>query len=201
MQYFFKGPIHGSAIVVDGYCFIITGSQGAGKSTLAAALKKKGYAILTDDIAAVAFDEKGIPWVYPSYPQQKLWRDSLESMGNDVSSFSNIYGRVDKYAVSIHDIFCETPKKLAAIYEVRKENCQVVGINKLSGIDKLLVIMNNIYRLGFVSGLDLKEETFRYSAALAKQVSISRIIRPDRLFTMEDMTILLEKDFKRMEVI
>ncbi|ATW28171.1 hypothetical protein [Candidatus Formimonas warabiya] len=190
-------PIHGSAVVVNEYCFIVTGNQGAGKSTLTAALRKKGYAILTDDIAAVAFDAEGIPWVYPSYPQQKLWKDSLESMGHEVSSLSNIYGRIDKYAVTIQDKFCETPKKLVGIYEVRKEICQNVNMNKLSGMDKLATIMNNIYRLSFVSGLNLKEETFRYSAALAKQVSVSRITRLDSVFCVEDQINLIESDLQK----
>ncbi|MEL7567611.1 MAG: hypothetical protein AAGU27_22415 [Dehalobacterium sp.] len=190
-------PIHGSAVAVNEYCFITTGIRGSGKSTLAAAFKERGYSVLTDDIAAVAFDQEGVPWVYPSYPQQKLWKDSLASMGHEVSSLSSIYGRIDKYAVPIKDQFCEIPKKLAGIYEVRKENCQNVSLNRLSGMDRLATIMNNIYRWTFVHGLNLNEAAFRYSAALAKQVSVSRIIRPDGVFSVEDQANLIESDLPK----
>jgi len=189
-------PIHGSAVSFNEFCIIITGNQGAGKSTLAAAFKEKGYEILTDDVAAVSFDSEGMPWVYPSYPQQKLWRDSLESMGNEVSSLSNIYGRIDKYAVTIQDNFCRTPIRLAGIYELWKEHCQNVELNKLSGMAKLSVIINNIYRFGFVHGLDLKEETFRYATSLGKQISVSRIIRPDGMFSAKDQLSVIENDLQ-----
>lgn len=189
-------PIHGSAVAANESCIIITGNQGVGKSTLAAAFKGKGYEILTDDVAAVSYDREGIPWVYPSYPQQKLWRDSLETMGNEVSSLSNIYGRIDKYAVTIQDNFCRTPKRLAGIYELRKGHCQNIEMENLSGIAKLSVIINNIYRVGFVRGLDLKEETFRYAASLGKQISVSRITRPDGIFSAKDQLILIENDLQ-----
>lgn len=190
-------PIHGSAVVVNELCFIITGNQGAGKSTLASAFKNKGYWVLTDDIAAVSFDKEGVPWVYPSYPQQKLWKDSLELMGSKVASLSSIYGRLDKYAVTIQDQFCQTPKRLTGIYELKKGHCQNPWLRKLSGMDKLAVLINNSYRFGFIRGLDLKEPIFRDAVLLIKQISVSRITRPEGLFSVKDQLTLIENDLKR----
>ncbi|ACV63150.1 HPr kinase [Desulfofarcimen acetoxidans DSM 771] len=189
-------PIHGSAIAAGKYCFIITGVQGAGKSTLASAFKNKGYSILTDDIAAVAFDQAGNPLVLPAYPQQKLWKDSLALLVNNPTSYPNIWGKFNKYAISIQDNFCGIPQKLTAIYELRKENCPGVSMNRFSGMGKLSVIMNNIYRSGFIRGLNLAEESFRHSAALAQQVAVSGIIRPDGMFTIEEQIALLKRDFE-----
>ncbi|HEX2952474.1 MAG TPA: aldolase, partial [Bacillota bacterium] len=73
-------PIHGSALVHQGQAFILTGVTGAGKSTLAAALVHRGCKLLTDDVAAVTFDDIGTPWVQPAYPQQKLWQDSATAL-------------------------------------------------------------------------------------------------------------------------
>ncbi len=187
-------PIHGSALHINDYCFIITGEQGAGKSTLAAALAAKGHPILTDDLAAVRFDESGIPWVYPSYPQQKLWNDSLDLMGKEAAAYDRIFGRLNKFAVPIPDGFCDIPKKLSAIYELRKEDCGELRINKLYGTNKMDVIMRNIYRHEFVVGLGIEQAIFSLAAALAEQVSLRQIIRPEGIYGIEDQVSLLETD-------
>ena len=74
-------PLHGSVIAIDGKAYAIVGDSGAGKSTLASAFLNQGYQLLTDDVIAVQFDENNIPMVIPSYPQQKLWQESLDHFG------------------------------------------------------------------------------------------------------------------------
>ena len=70
-------PLHGSAIAINGKAYAIVGDSGAGKSTLALAFLNRGFRLLTDDVIAVSLKDH-IPYVTPSYPQQKLWRDSLD---------------------------------------------------------------------------------------------------------------------------
>ncbi len=45
--------LHSSVIAVGEYALAIIGAKGAGKSTTAAALAKRGYPILADDIAVL----------------------------------------------------------------------------------------------------------------------------------------------------
>ena len=66
-------PLHGSAIAIDGKAYAFVGDSGAGKSTLASAFLAKGYQLLSDDVIAVSLSNENIPFVKPSYPQQKLW--------------------------------------------------------------------------------------------------------------------------------
>ena len=190
-------PIHGSVISMGEYCFVLTGVQGAGKSTLASAFRKEGYPILTDDVAAIYFDEAGTPYVHPSYPQQKLWKDSLLAIGDPTELFPSIHGRLDKYAVAIPDMFCDTPKKLAAIFEIKPEEGVEVRVTKLSGTSRLTLILNNIYRYDFIKGLGLGIEVFRYSAAIAGKASVFIITRPKGTFTMEKQMELIKKHFGR----
>lgn len=194
-------PMHGSAVQVREKCFIITGFQGAGKSTLAAAFAQNGYKILTDDIAAVVFDREGDPWVYPSYPQQKLGKDSLKSLRKHTAAFPQITGRIDKYAVSLEEDFCSFPKKLTAIYEVRKGNYETLDIFPLFGVEKLELIINNVCRYGFAEVMGLEERIFRQATALAQKVSVSRMIRPEHLLTVEGEKILVAQDFRNRGIV
>lgn len=187
-------PIHGSAVSFQGKCFIISGSRGAGKSTLAAALEQEGCQVLTDDVAGISLDCNGIPWVYPSYPQQKLWKNSLEFLGKDHSPFDQITGRIDKYAVPLQKGFCDYPQIVSAIYEIRKDGGKKVKVAPLSGVDKLSLIINNVYRYGFPEAMSMKEEIFRRSAALAQKVEVFRIFRPEHLLTIEEEKALVLKN-------
>ena len=76
-------PLHGSVIAIDGKAYAIVGDSGAGKSTLASVFLNEGYQLLTDDVIAVQFDKNNKPMVIPSYPQQKLWQESLDHFGVD----------------------------------------------------------------------------------------------------------------------
>ncbi|WFR62136.1 hypothetical protein P9222_28415 [Paenibacillus amylolyticus] len=49
-------PLHGSAVVIDGWAYAFVGYSGAGKSTLSAALASRGYPLLTDDVVALTWD-------------------------------------------------------------------------------------------------------------------------------------------------
>jgi hypothetical protein len=67
--------LHASAIVVDGYSIAIVGPSGAGKSTLAACLAQRGFAVLSEDVAALV--EAGDRYfVLPSHSRIRLWSDS-----------------------------------------------------------------------------------------------------------------------------
>ena len=71
--------LHASAVVVRGRALAILGSHGSGKSTLAAEISRRGYAVLTDDIASLT--ECDNTWmVHPGYPRLRLWPGSAEAV-------------------------------------------------------------------------------------------------------------------------
>ncbi|RYD05670.1 hypothetical protein N752_07175 [Desulforamulus aquiferis] len=159
-------PIHGSAVVIDGYSVLFAGVTGAGKSTLLAAFRKQGYSFLTDDVAALTMDRNGIVWVHPSYPQQKLWRDSAEITGVNTSTLTPFYigSNNEKFAVPINSGFCESAMPLAAVYELIWGKCEAVAITPLSNIEKMTVLMDQTYRHWLVDGLGQKISHFKQCA-------------------------------------
>lgn len=89
--------LHASAVAFDDCCAVFVGSEGAGKSTTAAAFAKQGHAVLSDDIVAlcgggpsepcfsspVSSDPPSHPpdsrfFVLPAYPHICLWPEAAE---------------------------------------------------------------------------------------------------------------------------
>jgi hypothetical protein len=186
-------PIHGSAVVIDGRGVILTGVSGAGKSTLLAAFRKRGAAFLTDDVAAVTVDGSGVPWVHPGYPQQKLWRDSAVHMGVDVSDCLPIRSGVDKYAVAAEEGFCQTPARLVAVCELRPENRPEADLTRLTGPDKLAVLLRHTYRKWLLAGMGLKERHFRQCVDVARSVAVSRLARPNGGYSAVQQADLVDR--------
>ena len=71
--------LHASAVSIDDGCVLFVGAEGAGKSTTAAAFARRGYAVLSDDVAALVETPKGFQ-VVPAYPHVYLWQDSVEML-------------------------------------------------------------------------------------------------------------------------
>ncbi|ACV64010.1 HPr kinase [Desulfofarcimen acetoxidans DSM 771] len=189
-------PIHGSAVVINGCGVIFTGASGAGKSTLLAAFRQRGYSFLTDDVAAVTLKSDGAALVQSAYPQQKLWRDSAEEIGLDTAQLAPVYNGIEKkkYSIPVHNGFIQSPVSLVAVYELRAESCRDVTLKPLWGMDKLAVLLKHTYRCWLIKGLGLMEVYFKLCIAVARQVSVSRLTRPEGLFSLEEQVRLINQD-------
>ncbi|MBD8071108.1 aldolase [Bacillus sp. PS06] len=172
-------PLHGSAIAVDGKAYAIVGESGAGKSTLASAFMEKGYQLLSDDVIALSFS--GVddnPHVIPSYPQQKLWQQSLEEFGIDYNSLRPIYGREDKYCIPVNDKYCSIPMQLAGIFELKKTDAGSVSIHPIIGLEQLRILFEHTYRQFLIPKMNLTEWHFKQSTLLASNLPLYKISRP-----------------------
>ena len=90
--------LHASAVQVgdEGWCFM--GKPGAGKSTTAAAFVKAGCNLLSDDLTAIGFDEKGVAYIVPAYPQLKIWDTTVNGLHYDKSGLQPVSEGVNKFA-------------------------------------------------------------------------------------------------------
>jgi hypothetical protein len=183
-------PIHGSALVYRGQAFILTGVSGAGKSTLAAALVRKGCKLLTDDVAAVTFDRAGTPWVQPAYPQQKLWRDSAAAMELATGRLIRVMADMEKFAVPAAESYQGKPAVLSAIFHLIKPAGDEPGkldLGPVRGVDKIPLILSNVYRPRFVKGLGLQGEHYQSCFRLAEKVKATQVYRTRDLGELEEL--------------
>jgi hypothetical protein len=71
--------LHASAVAFKGRSVAFVGTEGAGKSTTAAAFARDGYGVLSDDIVALV-EQEGAFHVMPAYPHLSLWPDSVKML-------------------------------------------------------------------------------------------------------------------------
>ena len=186
-------PIHGSTVLVDGQGVLFTGLPGAGKSTMAAALRQQGYALVTDDVSVIHRDATGVYWVQPSYPQQKLGQTSCAMLGIDPQGYATIPDKRHKCILPLDQDFCLHPVPLALVYEVIPASCRQISFITLRGLEKMAVIMRNAFRLELIEVVGVKREHFEQSAGLSQQASICRLIRPEHGMMFSEQCELVVK--------
>lgn len=173
-------PLHGSVIEINAKAYAFIGDSGAGKSTLASAFLNRGYKLLSDDIIPIRFSEDDRLFITPSYPQQKLWQDSMGHFGLDPVEFKSIFGRETKFCIPVvTSHFSTKPVELGGIYELVKSEEKTMSITPIENLYKLKTIFDHTYRNILISSLGIMEWHFDTSAKILKQTSLYRIKRPD----------------------
>ena len=72
--------LHASVLAVDGRAIALIGAPGAGKSTTAAAFVARGYALMSDDLAALDVQGASVT-VQPGYPRLRAFEGSAHAAG------------------------------------------------------------------------------------------------------------------------
>jgi hypothetical protein len=179
-------PLHGSAVAIGGKAYAIVGESGAGKSTLASAFLQQGYRLVSDDVIAVSGwrDETG-PRVTPSYPQQKLWQDSLRQLGMEENRYPPLFARETKFSVPVASRYCADHVPLAGVIELVKseEDGSGIEITRIRKLERFHILCNHTYRNIFIPHMGLTEWHFTASAQLVEQVPLFRLYRPASGFT------------------
>ena len=181
--------LHGNAISFDKKtCSIFVGNQGAGKSTTAAWHYQQGASILADDVCAIYFESDGKPYVIPSYPQLKLWKNSTDLLNISTTPLRRLRAQDEKFALPILESFSAKPLAIDRIIEIQQEH--ITEENVKSG-KKLSILTKHSYRYHFLNRMGL---TSAYSKSLMRLAGKVEMLTQNR-------PVLLEKKCERYEVI
>lgn len=193
--------LHGSAIEINGKAYAITGHSGAGKSTLATAFLQKNYKLLTDDVIAITYDDQNQPMVVPGYPQQKLWKESLQNFGMEHKGYKPLVDRDNKFAVPIPG-FHHQPVPLAGLIELSISEDQSLMLKEITGLERVHIVMGQAFRRSFIENSGRTEWQFKESVKLVNQVSVISLHRPSDHFTAHELvSLILYKISKKEEVL
>ncbi|MBP1967048.1 aldolase [Paenibacillus aceris] len=181
-------PLHGSAVAIDGKAYAIVGESGAGKSTLASAFLQRGYQLLSDDVVAIYLSPNDqTPYVIPSFPQQKMWQESLEHFGLDTTHYRPLFQRETKFSIPVLSNFCSTPLPLAGVFELFKSEKHEVEVHRVSKLESLYVLYSHTFRNVLVHSLDLQAWHFETTVKIGAQIEIFRLQRPVSEFTVPNL--------------
>lgn len=185
--------IHSGAIVWNQQAVLFTGNTGVGKSTLTTGLRVKGFNILADDVAVVKKQTNGKYEVHPSFPQQKLCGDSMSKMGFNKESYKQIDPFRDKYAIPIQEHFVYKPVDLGAIFELSVGDVSDIQIQEITGSEKMMIFMKNIYRIEFTEYMGLRKEYFKNCVEMVKNIPVYRMTRPKDGYYIDRQIDLIER--------
>ncbi|WCM26969.1 hypothetical protein NDN01_23790 [Sphingomonas sp. QA11] len=144
--------LHGATLSRDGRCIMLVGDKGAGKSTLAGALLRHGWSLLTDDLSRLRRSDGG--WSVPvGFRQLKLREDAIAQLGYDSASVDRRWrhpeapgdSEINKYAVH-DDEALEGEARLDAIYILgqRTHGAISAAVARLSPVDQLRALLDNM---------------------------------------------------------
>jgi len=188
--------LHASAIVVRGKALLFVGSAEAGKSTTAAAFAKRGYRVITDDIAALG-KQNGVFVVRPGVPRVLLWPPSVEAIWGAGDALPLVVPNWDKRYLDLSErgLFQETHVPLGAVYvlEDRVANCEI-GVSPLGGAKALMRLVANKYFSRF-SEPQLQATEFSAFSRLASCIPVRRVTRPDDRSRIDDVCDAILGDF------
>jgi hypothetical protein len=142
-------PLHACAVAVEERAIALVGPQGAGKSTTAAAFAKLDYAILSEDVVAVAENgERHV--VQPGYPRVNLWPESVEAIFGGVQGLPPVTPTWGKHFLALDDAqhrFQSEPLELGAIFILRERVAAASKprIEKISAASAMTTLVANTY--------------------------------------------------------
>jgi len=142
-------PLHACAVAVGNQAIALVGDPGAGKSTTAAAFAQLGYAVLSEDVAALA-EVSGHFVAQPGYPRVNLWPESAELLFGSVDTLPLITPTWGKQFLSLDGDkhrFQSDPLPLSAIFILSERLSAAVApkIEAVSAASAMTALLTNTY--------------------------------------------------------
>jgi hypothetical protein len=194
--------LHASAVAFGENAVAFVGSEGAGKSTTAAALAQRGHAILSDDVVTLA-EGNGSFFIHPAYPYLCLWPESVESLYGSAEALPQFSANYEKRCLSLGKQelrFAEQALPLAAIYilgERRGDPAPLV--EELSPQKAFLALVANTFATNTLdSGMRAKE--FEILARVAPSVPIRLLCAHHDVGRLADLCDLLSKEAQELRI-
>lgn len=170
-------PLHASCVTFGDGAVAFAGESGAGKSTIAAILLRHGARLVSDDVTVIDTQAPGGPVVLPSFPRQKLWRDTLTALDIPPGSPLRTTAALEKFDQRVGEDFHAAPIRLSKIISVyRFKTFKEAGLSPVHGIKAFDLLQEHIYRFRAANLLGLGNQLFAHTAALAAQVPQAKLV-------------------------
>ena len=194
--------LHASAVAFGENAVAFVGSEGAGKSTTAAALARRGHAILSDDVVALA-ERNGSFFIHPAYPYLCLWPESVESLYGSAEALPQFSANYEKRCLSLGKQelrFAERALPLAAIYILGDRRGDPAPlVEELTPQKAFLALVANTFATNTLdSGMRAKE--FENLARVAPSVPIRALHAHNDASRLPDLCDLLDKETQEMRL-
>jgi hypothetical protein len=170
--------LHASAVAFGDRAVAFVGSEGAGKSTTAAALAQKGCAVISDDVVALV-EREGSFFVHPAYPYLCLWPDSVTMVYGPHKKLPSFSANWEKRLLSLAGSqlrFEEQLLPLGAVFVLGERSSEPAApfLEHLTPSDRLLSLVANSYATNLLDK-DMRAREFALLGRLLETVPVRRL--------------------------
>lgn len=194
--------LHAAAIATDAGAVLFAGRAGMGKSSLVGALAQRGYPMLTDGFTAVAWEADRTTAhgrrliALPGLPGLRLHPDTLA----ELNCWPHVQGRVranaGKYLLPMAR-YQATPLAVRAIYVLTARDQAETATEQLSAGDAFGSLRNHTYRRRVLYGSGQQLAHFRAISAIARELPVHRLWRPERPFLLHGLAAHVDADLRQ----
>ncbi len=161
--------LHGAAVATSTGAIIIVGQSGTGKSTLAASLHQRGFALLGDDAIIISMID-GIAYCRAVYPSLRLYADSIDALFDERVAQSEMAHYSDKRNVHLTAAAGGDEQPIRAIFFIdRDDECPFPAVTSLSPAEACMRLVEHSFWLD-PTDLNLTAEKLRAAGALASSI-------------------------------
>ena len=192
-------PLHASAVARDGRATAFLGDSGTGKSTFAAFLGRRGYSLCSDDICLLRETPESMD-VVPVAAWLKLWRGTLDALGEPVEGENQTFSDEDKYRVYGADPGLDVAEPVPALGDlVFVERGEAPArLEPMSNAATLARMFGTVY-LGYcMQAMQVEERVVRQCARVAGQARGWLLTAPWGFDQMPAVLDLLEAQVLRV---
>lgn len=170
-------PLHASAIATPQGAVAFLGASGAGKSSIAAFLARRGHRILADDICLVDPAAPRDQRVLPMAPWLKLWSATLDAMGESGQGLPRIFSDDEKYRYVLRQPEAPTPLAELILLD-RAEDQAEANFEALTPVHALHAVLDFTYQSWLVRATGRMDRYFLRCGQALDGVRVTRMRRP-----------------------
>lgn len=181
-------PLHASAIATGAGAVLLGGSSGVGKSSLLAALSKRGHAMLADDVTGVIVD-RSRPVALPAFPDIRLWADAVDALDWRTRTGRRVRESIEKFVLPA-ERFRNEPLGIRAYFALRTGDG--FAVEKASSRAAMDLLFTHTYRRHFLWALGGQEAHFSTVERIVKHVPVFRMMRAASPLLLDELADRIE---------
>lgn len=186
--------LHAGVFRWRGAAWAVAGGPEAGKSTLTAALAKRGVPVLSDDVAPLVM-KNGRFRVSPSQPRVRLWADSADHLFAGGVALPLLTPNWDKRFLDLRDtgLFEDEELPLAGVLILaERAERDAPRVERLAGREGLVAVLAHFHSVWMLPSKP-QREIFEVGSRLAERVPLLRLVPPDDPTRLDELcTFVLE---------
>jgi hypothetical protein len=184
--------LHAAAVATTAGAVALAGPSGMGKSVLAAALARRGFPLLSDEMLPVWLDPGGVLMAQPLEAEALLWARAARQLGWDPAALERARPGLERYWAPLP--LAASPQPLVGVYLLGIHNQPDVKLERLGGQARVLGVMRAAFNRVLAEAPEQRRQLLLRLAALPRAVRVARLWRPEQGWSVDEMLAALERD-------